>query len=243
MKVIKRLLAILGVLLVLVIAAGAALTAYGNDALQAEPKAVAAAQGAIKDGDHCLAFLPEASEGGVIKTGIIFYPGAKVQPEAYAPLAKACADRGYAFVICPMPINLAMFGVHTADKVFEEYPQVQQWYSAGHSMGGMVALAYASEHPDKVVGNIGLAVFITDDVSAKGVRMLSITADQDGLTSPEKYKKYEKNLPVDHVNVVIAGGNHAGFGNYGVQPGDGPAIISKDEQLQKTVDAICEFLG
>jgi hypothetical protein len=42
--------------------------------------------------------------------------------------------------------------------------------------------------------------------------------------------------------VVIEGGNHAQFGNYGKQKGDPDATISREEQQDKAVEAIKEFL-
>jgi hypothetical protein len=43
--------------------------------------------------------------------------------------------------------------------------------------------------------------------------------------------------------VVIEGGNHAQFGNYGSQRGDPDAVISDVEQQSITVEAIREFLS
>lgn len=42
--------------------------------------------------------------------------------------------------------------------------------------------------------------------------------------------------------VVIEGGNHAQFGNYGKQKGDSDAMISSEEQQDMAVEAIKEFL-
>lgn len=38
--------------------------------------------------------------------------------------------------------------------------------------------------------------------------------------------------------VEIPGGNHAGFGDYGPQEGDGPAAIAPREQQEQTADAV-----
>ena len=42
--------------------------------------------------------------------------------------------------------------------------------------------------------------------------------------------------------LVIAGGNHAQFGNYGPQDGDPPADISAQEQQQIAIGAILDFI-
>ncbi|MBN2882364.1 MAG: hypothetical protein JXN10_02475, partial [Clostridia bacterium] len=40
----------------------------------------------------------------------------------------------------------------------------------------------------------------------------------------------------------ITGGNHAYFGNYGEQKGDGTASISREEQQNITAKAVIDFM-
>ena len=49
------------------------------------------------------------------------------------------------------------------------------------------------------------------------------------------------NLPLDTTEIILEGGCHSQFGNYGLQKGDGICAISSDEQLKLTVKAISEF--
>jgi hypothetical protein len=42
--------------------------------------------------------------------------------------------------------------------------------------------------------------------------------------------------------VVIQGGNHAQFGDYGVQPGDHEATISRVDQQKQVVEVTAQFL-
>ena len=58
----------------------------------------------------------------------------------------------------------------------------------------------------------------------------------------EKYGKYRDNLPDDTEETVIEGANHAGFGMYGEQQGDGEATITNAEQIEITADIIAEFV-
>lgn len=53
----------------------------------------------------------------------------------------------------------------------------------------------------------------------------------------EEAKQY---LPDDNVSYVIDGGNHAQFGNYGEQAGDGKAAVSAEEQQRIAVDYILQ---
>ena len=45
-------------------------------------------------------------------------------------------------------------------------------------------------------------------------------------------------LPAGFQELVISGGCHAWFGDYGVQDGDGEPTITRAEQIRQTVAAI-----
>ena len=59
-----------------------------------------------------------------INTGLIIYPGAKVEPKAYSPLAYDIAQSGYLVLIVPMLLNLAVLGVDKADGVIKKYSNI-----------------------------------------------------------------------------------------------------------------------
>jgi hypothetical protein len=58
----------------------------------------------------------------------------------------------------------------------------------------------------------------------------------------EKYAEYKPNLPQNMVEFVIDGGNHSGFGMYGLQDGDGKATITNEEQVNITAEKIAEVI-
>ena len=60
----------------------------------------------------------------------------------------------------------------------------------------------------------------------------------DGLVS-DGYAK----LPPRHRKEIIRGGNHAGFGRYGTQSGDGERTISLDDQQDQAARLLAAFLG
>lgn len=164
---------------------------------------------------------------------IIFYAGAKVEPEAYLPILDKLRDKGFMCVLVHMPFNLAVLDANEAENVIEKFEQIEHWYIAGHSMGGAMASNFASKNKDKIDGLILLGAYIYGDYS-----------DEDTLTvygslnsSVEENIDYTKNI------VVIEGGGHAEFGNYGEQDGYKKATISADEQQNQTVNAIYEFIN
>ena len=91
--------------------------------------------------DGKIVFEPE----GATK-GFIFYPGGKVEYTAYIPLMQACAEEGILCVLVEMPFHLAVFDVNAADGIQKEYPEIEEWYIGGHSLGGSMAASYLAVH-------------------------------------------------------------------------------------------------
>ena len=79
--------------------------------------------------------------------------------------------------------------------------------------------------------------------SNSDIKILSIFGSEDKVLNLEKYAEYKLNLSKNTSEFVIEGGNHAGFGFYGNQEGDGPATISNTEQIEKTAELIGEFVA
>ena len=83
-------------------------------------------------------------------TGLIFYPGAKVEGTAYLPLLDQLRQTGLTCVLVEMPFHLAIFDADAAEDVMEQFPDIQHWYIAGHSLGGAMASQFAADHPDEI---------------------------------------------------------------------------------------------
>jgi hypothetical protein len=177
--------------------------------------------------------------------GFIFYPGAKVDAQAYAPVLHAIAAQGYLVIAVPMPFDLAFFGKNRAENIIAEYPEINTWVIGGHSLGGVVAAGYASSHPDRLAGLALWASYPAEDQSLAGsdLAVISISGTRDGLSSPERISASSVLLPEDTIWVPIEGGNHAQFGDYGPQRGDLPAAIGAAEQQESVVQAMVAFLS
>ena len=68
------------------------------------------------------------------------------------------------------------------------------------------------------------------DITPSQLQITSVTASLDGLWTPEKNSKELKEWPNQIVSVLIEGGNHAQFGDYGKQSGDNDAVIGMEIQ-------------
>ena len=236
---------LLGVLILLLAGAGGFFLWATNPA---QPEAVALAALQTRDGvsfedmDGWLVFQPLDSAPG---TGLIFYPGGRVDPRAYAPHARDIAGQGFTVVIVPMPLNLAFFGLNRADQVMAAFPDIETWAVGGHSLGGAMAAEYVRAKPEQVSGLVLWAAYPggNNDLSAADLPILSVYASQDGLATLEDINDSRARLPLNTTFVEISGGNHAGFGWYGPQNGDGQATLSKPEQQELIVQATVDFLA
>ena len=175
------------------------------------------------------------------KTGFVFYPGGKVDYRAYAPAMKMIAAEGYFVALVPAPLNLAFFDVNAAARVEAAYPEISNWFVGGHSLGGVAASSYAASHSD-ILGVVFWASYPADTaLKEKNIPAVSIYGTRDGLASEEQLDQVRELLPADAQYVVIEGGNHAQFGAYGPQAGDGEATIPADEQWSQAVLATVGF--
>ena len=230
---------ILAILLLLLITAGAGFVLWASNPLGPMPEAQAAmssdSQVQVEVGDYFV-FSPLQSNP---VTGAIIYPGGRVDPRAYAPLAKEIAARGYLVVIAPMPLNLAVFGADQAGEVIQSYPQIERWAVGGHSLGGAMVARYAFRHPGQVSGLFLWAAYpaSSDDLSNQNLTAVSISGTLDGLATSEKIEASRPLLPASTRWVAIDGGNHSQFGWYGPQGGDNGASVDHLTQQTQIVAA------
>jgi predicted alpha/beta-hydrolase family hydrolase len=188
-----------------------------------------------------LAFFPTSEPAD---TGYVFYPGAKVAPEAYAPYARQIADEGFLVVVVRPPFNLAILNPGVAEPVLDTYSGVDNWAVGGHSMGGAVASQFAISQPERVQGlvllgsrPIGNALSEHDDLEA-----ISVYGTRDAISTPDETLPTRDQMPPNARFIPIEGGNHSQFGYYGLQPGDAEATISREAQVRQSVEATLQLL-
>ncbi len=252
-------------LLVLLVAVVAACTAYLATYSPADATAIAALAPDSEDGVQVMrqagmiVFRPAER---IAATGFILYPGGKVGHEAYAPLLREIARRGHLAVVVEVPFRLAIFETDAAKRAMAAVPGIQRWVLGGHSLGGVAASLQAkaqrkpvdasgsrTERTDAgptekaaVAGLVLLASYPTGDMSDLDLPVLSLRGTKDGLVTPEKWAQYNPYLPAGAQLVELPGGNHAQFGSYGPQKGDGLADVTAQAQWDWTAGLVSEFL-
>ncbi len=238
----KRSLAVIVISLLIIVTSFVAWAGTPSGTLMAEAEqALLSSHDVRVSRDRWLAFMPSELTADV---GFIFYPGGRVQAEAYAPLAHELARAGYYAAIVYAPLNLAIFNPNLAQEVIDANPHITRWVVGGHSLGGTTAALFADLNREQVAGVVIIASFPANDALAKrdDLRVLSIYGTEDGLANPDDVRASAKDLPKGARFVAIEGGNHAQFGWYGAQNGDKPATISRVDQFRQTVEAILALL-
>lgn len=237
MKLTKLLL--YGFFIVAIVVMGFVL--WAGSALGPEPEALAA----LRSDDHVtvsldkyVVFQPARRK---ISTGFVFYPGGRVDYRSYAAPLRRIAAEGYLVILLPVRLNLAFFDINAADDPIASFPEIRHWVVGGHSLGGVAAAVYAGRNMD-LNGLVFWASYPPDEkLKNSDLPILSIygTLDMGGV---EAFEASRSNLPSTAKSVVIDGGNHAQFGDYGFQPGDNAATISPLEQQKQVVEATVKFL-
>ena len=116
-------------------------------------------------------------------------------------------------------------------------------YLMGHSLGGTTAALYLSK--TKYTSYKGI-IFLASYPNKKlndSYKCLSIYGTNDLVLNKKEYNKNISNFPANYKEVIIEGGNHSNFGDYGFQRHDGVASISKDEQINITKNAVIDFIA
>lgn len=241
------------IILVCILAAFAlGLHIYASDSYPASDDAISALQPTdtvkteiLENGDAL--FLPEEPYAA-----FVFYPGGKVEADAYAPLLSRLASKGVACVLTKMPENLAVLEPWAADRSRSELEEALEeaghadasslsWLIGGHSLGGAMAGSYVAGHEESCQGLVLLAAYETEDISESSLKVLLISGTNDSVLNREKYEEALANLPESYEELSIPGGIHSYFGSYGMQDGDGDPGITREEQLDITASAIASF--
>lgn len=186
---------------------------------------------AITVEDHADAVVLHPAEKTTTSIGLVFYPGAKVDAEAYARRLSGIVAEGSATVVIVKPwLRLAIVDPRGLSTFTDYSPGTESWMVGGHSMGGVRACSAA----DNVDALVLFGSYCAADLSDDQLPVLSLAGSEDGLSTPKKVADAREKLPASATMVEISGASHSSFGDYGAQKGDGSLHIG-DEQMNTTV--------
>ncbi|MCO5206958.1 MAG: alpha/beta hydrolase [Anaerolineae bacterium] len=243
----KRILLIgLAIVVGFIVVASVGFVAWANNTPEPTSAAIAALQSdgvvAIQDEDGVLRFEPT---GQLATTGLIFYPGGRVDYHAYAAPLRQLAEQGYLVLVPEMPLNLAVFDADSAATLIADNPDIDTWVVGGHSLGGAMAAGFAADNSTLIDGLALWAAYPAagTDLTASPLEIATIYASDDSLATLDDIDNARYLLPNDAQWTLIEGGNHAQFGSYGVQNGDGIATIDEATQHSAIVAAMMELMA
>ena len=204
----------------------------------------------VSDHDGYWRFAPGQSSD----VGVLFFPGALVDPIAYAPTAQAVARRGHAVLLVRVPRRGAFGGAQSTElpvrymRALRETVQAggpKRWLVAGHSLGGVISSRVVQSLREGIAGLVLIGTSHPRDFSLSHLQIpvTQVYGTRDTVADVGKVEAARRNLPPATTSVRIDGGNHSQFASYGFQPGDWPATISREEQSRLTVDAILATLA
>lgn len=236
-RVLKRVLGSLAILLLLGVGGIVAWSQIG--VMPAEPTPLAGVREnaaiTVEDAEQGIVLAPADGES---ELGLVFVPGAKVDPWAYAAILQGLAEEGVTVVITRPWLNLAFFDPRGLGSFTSAAPDVEVWGVGGHSLGGVRACQLAADADALVL----FGSYCATDLSASGLPVLSLAGSDDGLSTPEKIDAARDQLPADAEMVEIEGAAHASFGDYGPQAGDGTPTISTEDMHAEVTERTGAFL-
>jgi hypothetical protein len=184
---------------------------------------------------------------GQYDTLLVFYSGGLVRPQAYEWLGTALAGQGVRTVIPAFPLDLAVTGIGRADALIKQFGTGKRVILAGHSLGGAMAAQYARDNRAQLAGLILMGAYPAGNVSLRDLPgaplpVLSLLAEHDGVADAADVRDGLSRLPTSARLTVIKGANHAFFGRYGPQKGDGLPSVTRAEAEAQIVGEIRGFL-
>ena len=187
----------------------ATLEVYRDDRVQVEAR------------DQRVIMKPSAE---ALSQGVLYFPGARVDPYSYLyPLADIAAAGTTVVVVDPL-FNMALIDSRGVEELTNDFPEITDWVLAGHSLGGVKACMEAT-HP-AVTHLVLFASYCATDISNTPVNVVQVVGNQDGLVDEGLRREAEALLPPGPTTTIVwEGANHADFGTYGPQPGDGVSAL------------------
>lgn len=201
----------------------------------------------VAENSGVLEFYPTSNQR---RAGLIFLFGSGIAAEAYAPLLRPVAEKGFCVCIVRLPLRFAPFdaqkeeAIDRAIRVMSDHSDVSRWVVSGHSLGAALACRLVDRQPSGLAGVVLLGTTHPRDKSLSWCKlpMTKVYASNDGIAPAAKVLGNKDRLPSSTAWVEVKGGNHSQFGHYGHQLFDGEATIGREEQQRISREAILDVL-
>jgi len=220
---------------------GVSWATYARPPLPEAAAAMTSSEQVLVNTEPWLSFIPQDKN---ISTGLIFYPGGRIDPRGYASLMHSIAAEGYLVIVPSMPINMAIFDTNAAEEIITHFSEIENWVIAGHSVGGTSAAIFTAKNPGKIDG---LAIWASypansNDLSGMDLPVYMIYGELDDGVDKPMIEEKKRLLPADTVYLEIPGGDHHQFGSYLTKPGEDQSSILRAVQHDLIIQGMLELL-
>lgn len=198
--------------------------------------------GLVTVDNHPQGIIISPTSADIAEEVFVFYPGGRVDPLAYLPpLAHTAHTLGLRVVISKPPLNLAIADTRAIGDLASLAGPHGAIIAAGHSLGGVRGCLNAED--PRVSHLVLFASYCANDLTRRDdLRVLTVLGTNDGLTERQRVDAAAVSLPPGSTVVTIRGANHASFGAYGPQTGDGPSDITSDAMSHELTTILATFL-
>ncbi|WP_101926173.1 MULTISPECIES: alpha/beta fold hydrolase [Luteimonas] len=181
-------------------------------------------------------WLFEPVDGTSAARSLVFFPGGLVDARAYAPLMHAVAEGGHRALLVRTPWRGAFGQAEARGTLARAHARTQtlggRWVVSGHSRGGKAAAAYAQRYQSDIDALVLVGTSHPRNIDLRDVSfaVVQVLGDRDPIASVRRADRNRHRLPDDTTRIVLRGANHSQFGDYGFQPGDRVARMSRHAQ-------------
>ncbi|WP_461049263.1 alpha/beta hydrolase [Terrabacter koreensis] len=184
-----------------------------------------------------------APRAGTPDRGLVFQPGARVDPRAYVPMLSQVSRQGVLVVVVKQPFDIGLLATTAPQSFVDEHPEVKFWAVGGHSLGGVAAARFALDNPRLVKGLVLWASYPDQSLAGRTeLQVASVSGTRDAFTTPADVAAGRALLPRTTAYTRVEGAVHSFFGDYGQQPGDGSPTVSRTQAQRQVVDATVHLM-
>ena len=183
-------------------------------------------------------------KSGTPTRGLVFQPGARVDPRAYVPMLSQVSKEGVLVIVVKQPFDIGFLALTAPNSLIDAHPEVRSWVVGGHSLGGVTAARFAHDNPGLVKGLVLWASYPDQSIADRtDLAVASVSGTRDAFTTPADVAASRALLPHSTAYTAVDGAVHSFFGDYGEQPGDGTPTVGRAEAQRQVVAATVELMS
>lgn len=183
-----------------------------------------------------ISFSPAGSQSS---QGFLIYPHDNIDPQAYAPLAKAMQERfNTTLIILKYPFKYQWLGIYQPRQITMSFDDISSWNLIMHGNGGLLSNLLVPTNTNVLIYLSSYPLIKRDEI--QDVMVLRGTLDE--INDETQWLKQRKKFPVQSIFYELDKANFSHFANFGILPADSAGLITPLEQQQALLDYVEDFI-